>query len=859
MKRSCMKIDCYKRTFLLFLYIVATSLLQAQNASILSGKVVDTKGDAMSGVNIIAYNESDKQLGFTISNSEGRFSLKSASCISHVKFSFLGYKTQTIPYKVNADHLLIKMEETSFQLKEVAVRPERITERGDTLTYAVSSFKQVQDRSIADVIKKMPGLEVKSNGSIVYQGKAINKFYIEGLDLMGSQYAVASNNIKVDQVKDVQVLENHQAVKSLRGINFSEQAALNIVLKEDAKAVWAGLADLGAGVGCSTDNKDFLYENRLLGMNFQKNFQTLMMYKNTNTGSDIANEVLSLSELEEYRAESNMISMLNLNGPAFEENRYTFNKSHLLSGNWLWKTGKSSDLRAQVSGLIDQENQQRNSSTTYLDLNGMPVISEDWDVVSKRKEVKGEITYTLNGDQTYLKTTSKVYADWNVSDGKITYNDRLTNLNVKPYKRMASEDLTLSHTTDGGNVIRINSSTGYTYLPGQLLTINNNMQLLDLDLFSTKNKIQYQKRFGKISVYNDIGFNYQNQKVNQTHWHLEQLYWTPSVRFYQNGHEMIAGTKISYVHQSLKQLTDQSQKDASPAACWVEPYLNWRWKISQTTQLLLDYHLSASPYDAKSMVTEPLFVSFAQSTTGINAPDTRYTHALTGSFTYRNPIYGLFMYLRPTYMHNVGNILYNGSLESDIYVLKATEQRYHSDNFILDGRIAKNFFWASTTIGLGFGMNSLESQQLVEEELAHNRMNLYRVSFDYSLRPLKGLTIEGVSQMIINQRKEKTAPYYKSSLYHWSHSLGINYNPIGGWYTSLNNELYHSNEKSFGVNYFCDLFVGYKAKRWEMSLQAKNLIGKTKYEQVQINSATRFYTMTRLRPREIVIKMSVDL
>ena len=115
MKRTCMKIGCYKRTLLLFLYIAVTALLQAQNVSILSGKVVDTKGDAMSGVNIIAYNESDKQLGFTISNSEGCFSLKSASCISHVKFSFLGYKTQTIPFKVNADHWLIKMEETSFQ------------------------------------------------------------------------------------------------------------------------------------------------------------------------------------------------------------------------------------------------------------------------------------------------------------------------------------------------------------------------------------------------------------------------------------------------------------------------------------------------------------------------------------------------------------------------------------------------------------------------------------------------------------------------------------------------------------------------------------------------------------------------
>ena len=115
---------------------------------------------------------------------------------------------------------------------------------------------------------------------------------------------------------------------------------------------------------------------------------------------------------------------------------------------------------------------------------------------SRRKEAKGEITYTLNKERTYLKSISKVYSDWNVSHGNILYNDRLTALSVKPYKRMVSEDLLLSHTTAGGNVIQFNSSTGYTRLPGQLLTINGNSQLLDMDLFSSKNHVQYKKKFG---------------------------------------------------------------------------------------------------------------------------------------------------------------------------------------------------------------------------------------------------------------------------------------------------------------------------------------------------------------------------
>ena len=133
--------------------------------------------------------------------------------------------------------MTITLKEGCFLLKEVKVKAQRIQSTGDTLTYSVAGFKQAQDRCIADVIAKMPGLEVKADGKIEYQGKAINKFYIEGIDLMGTQYGMANQNISADKVKSVQVLENHQPVKSLRGVSFSDQAALNLVLKDDAKAV----------------------------------------------------------------------------------------------------------------------------------------------------------------------------------------------------------------------------------------------------------------------------------------------------------------------------------------------------------------------------------------------------------------------------------------------------------------------------------------------------------------------------------------------------------------------------------------------------------------------------------------------
>lgn len=474
-----------QKPFIYLLFVLLSTLCSvAQTNDPLTGNVKDMKGKPLYGVNVVAYSADDRILIYATTDSLGNFRLRNLSGISYVVISYLGYKPMTVASEAFAQLRSVTLQAQTFSLKEVAVKAERISESGDTLTYSVANFKQAQDRSIADVIRKMPGLEVKPNGTIEYQGKSINKFYIEGLDMMGGQYSLASNNLSASKVEKVQVLENHQAIHSLRHMNFSEQAALNIVLKDDAKSVWSGAADLG--IGYSEDKHDATYDSRLLAMQFNRKFQTLMMYKNNNNGIDIGSEVADIADMEGYTAESGLIQMMELSGPSFDQQRYTFNQSHVLAGNWLLKTGEQADLRMQVSGFYDREKQQSLNSVTYLTLDGMPVVTEDYAVTGKQREIKGEICYTLNTDRTYLRSSTKGYMDWNSSLGDMVCNDKQTPLQVKPYKRVVSEDLNWSHTSQTGNVWQLNSSTGYTKLPGQLLTLNGKRQILDLNLFSTR-------------------------------------------------------------------------------------------------------------------------------------------------------------------------------------------------------------------------------------------------------------------------------------------------------------------------------------------------------------------------------------
>ena len=822
----------------------------AQSSLSFEGTVHDASGQPLLGANVVLYSDAGKLLTFTTVGLDGHFSLKHVPGADRLTVSFIGYKTFTLSVTEFRDGQDIVLAESAFQLREVVAKPERISQRGDTLTYSVASFKQAQDRSIADVIRKMPGLEVNPNGSIEYQGKAINTFYIEGLDLMGGQYAVASNNIPADKVQDVQVLEHHQKVKSLRGVSFSEQAALNIVLKEDARSVWTGLADLGAGV--AGRGEGVTYDNRLMGMQFNKHFQTVMMYKNNNTGTDIGHEVLDIANLGGYQAEPGLISLMELGGPSFSEQRYTFNASHLLAGNWLWKTGKDADLRVQASGFHDRERQRSGSSLTYLTIDGMPVVTEDYQLTNRRNELKGEVCYTLNADRTYLRSSTRVYADWDEGSGVMRCNDRDVPLRVKPYKRVWSEDVSLSHTTTRGDVWQLFSSTGQTFLPGQLLTLNGLTQVLDLNLFSTRNRASFSKKLGRHFLGNRIGIDYRRQSINGAVWQLVQPYWEPSTQLKFGQHRLEGGVKVSYVRQAYE--------GASSRQVWAEPFGEWEWKLSALSELSLNYRLSASPREGTALVVGPLFTSYRNQYAGSGQMGERRSHFLLGSYKYRHPVTGVFFNLRPMYVHSSGNVLSESALEDEVYVQRATPRTSRSESYSVHTRLAKNFFWGNTTIGLDGSFNATTYAFLSSGQVMKSRMDSYAASLDYSLRPAKWLSVEGKSGATVTCRKELSgASVPLSSVVDWSHYANFHILPAAGWMLSWNNELYHSSEEGFGLNYFCDLSLSYRTNRWEITLSANNVIGTAEYRQRVVSSTLQSYTLTYLRPREFLLKFSIDL
>lgn len=131
------------------------------------------------------------------------------------------------------------------------------------------------------------------------------------------------------------------------------------MLTDDARNVWQGLADIGAGTKVQ-GGAGALGDSRLMAMMFSRKMQSISIYKYNNTGKDVIKEVHDRQSIENNAAvENSILGGITMSAPALEPVRTTFNNSNLLATNWLFKTHKGDDLRLQVSGLLDKTRRHR--------------------------------------------------------------------------------------------------------------------------------------------------------------------------------------------------------------------------------------------------------------------------------------------------------------------------------------------------------------------------------------------------------------------------------------------------------------------------------------------------------------------
>lgn len=846
-----------RNKWLSIIMIILAFALNAKGQE-LRGTVTDRHNVPIDMASVIIKDAKGKPVAFSHTEETGQFRLTSAGPQDGktLEISSIGYKTYKCVLKDYRNDSKIRMEEDKYTLKEVQVRPDKITQNGDTLTYNVAAFKQKQDRSIADVIKKMPGLEVAGDGSISFQGKAINKFYVEGMDLMGNKYSQVSENLNANKVAKVQVLQNHQPIKSLRNVNFSDQAALNIVLNDDARNVWQGIVDVGAGHSAQ-GKAQWTRNERLMAMFFSRHMQSVTMYKSNNTGKDIEHEIRDLAASKtDMTEDQDILSNIQLTAPSINEERYKFNDSRVFATNWLFKTKAGNDLRLQASGFFDRDHQQQQSVTTLMDVNdGNAVITEDAQALVNRSELKLETEYKVNKDAYYLDNKLKGYLDFNYSHATTTLNGKEVLQNVEPRKRYITDRFEMIRTLQNKQSLSLTSQLSYNYSPGTLLLHDGGSESLGLHSLRWNTSAYFRHQLaGYYLTYrmgadiSDQHLALSNNSVDTTNVYRQYtLYFMPSMTYSNTSLHASLAVKLSARYR---------QYDSRHAWNFIaEPSLSMNYALTSFLKTSLSYAYVWTPYTIDYLSASPIYLNYITLMQGRGVLDENRIHVINNSWTYTNAIHGFTANVGINYngMNHVP--LYCGSYTDGYYKRIQSDETGNSNVWKFNGRITKALGWGLCSIALTANYRISDYQMIYDQAVEDCHLNSVSAGIEVAFHPIDFFSIE--EQSHFNHYKQRL-PYSSSTLAYFDHSLSLFFMP-GKWQLQWLNELYHSNDKSVNTNFYSDLTLSYREKSYEIGISCNNIFGTTEYRRRDMTELQQIYSVTHLRPREFMVKVCLYL
>lgn len=811
-------------------------------------------------------------LKYTQTTADGRFELTLKSLPENLELSFrmMGYANQSVGISKGKSFYRISMTEQATNIREVVIKTTGISKKGDTVSYLVSNFANIQDKTLADVLKKMPGIEVDKRGAITYNGVSLNRFYIEGKDMLGGRYGLATNSINQQDVGSVEVLENHQPIKALSDISFSKNPAINIRLKNDAKSRWVGTITGGLG------GKPTTWKSELLTMRFTAKNQTLNTYKTNNIGFDVTSETQSLT-IEDIVGSMGkgykLSSFIDLSPDYIKEidqSRYLFNKTHLFSTNNLWSLGKNYELTSQVIYANNQIISNSYSSIDYYLPERVIKVKDDKYTFSKKNNVIADVVITANTPTYYLKNKLSTNLKWNDIQLEVdgTYPNR-QNAAI-PYHQVSNDFDLISR--KGNAAFAVNSYSLYQVKNEVLSVYGKEMQHQTVNssaLFNNTstsfsvgiNPVVISGKAGISSLFRTFDSNLSGipdtigQLQNKVQMSYLDIYFTPKVELERNSVAVSLECPLSVSTYSFKDKLARSRNLKTKMN--VSPYLYIKYYVTSS------FFIAASGLLSQSKVEEPLFYrgiilkDYRNISSGIVDYAVGSTKSVSGIISYRVPLKGFFVNAGVNRSWNTFPRMINRNFVGQYVVNSVVEQNYNSRRWSVYGSISKRV----EVVG---GMVTFRS--------SYSSSNAYLLQFglknpysssNYTLSGRISSSIGSWSNIAYNAGYSKSWLKYTlgkiaSAYVGYNQKIIYTITPNERWYLRLVGEHY-VNEVAEGVmkNFFLsDIDLTYSFKGgWEINIAASNIFDQKIYSYSYYNELSNTSKAYNMRGLNIMVNL----
>ena len=235
----------------------------------ISGIVKDTTDFGIPGVTVRLTSDKDTLISST--NEDGIFVFKNVNRATYtMAFTMMGYKQQINKYKQNdaiprvvMDPIVLKSAANTLNEVVISGTPS-ITYKTDTVEYKASDYIVRENATVDELLKKMEGMEVGNDGTLIHQGNNVTKAKINGKVYAGGDIGTAIQNLPAEIVDKIQIVDDYGDQAARTGIKDGDpEKILNIVTRTD-KSV-GNSANMKAGGGSNERYETSLFGTRLNG------------------------------------------------------------------------------------------------------------------------------------------------------------------------------------------------------------------------------------------------------------------------------------------------------------------------------------------------------------------------------------------------------------------------------------------------------------------------------------------------------------------------------------------------------------------------------------------------------------------
>src|SRR5574344_4947 len=876
--------------------------------TIIEGSVLDVQGKAVDAYVTATAKGAGNILGFADTDTKGHYKLEVKSQADSLVVTAagltIGQQVKTVANR--SQRLNFRVKEQSVQLKEVSVRAQKIRQNGDTLNYLVGAYQQQNDRTIGDVLKRMPGIEVSDGGGIKFNGKSISKFYVEDMDLLQGRYGLATNNVNAQDVATVQVLQNHQPVKALRNSMLTDDVAINLKLKDSAKGTMAVNTMVGGGDqqsgewgfgtrplsdGMTTIGRNPLWTAELVGMYFAKQRQNMTLYKGNDMGDDVSKELTS------HYSDINSVELYPFcpmgavmpSGSGLPQKRTFDNHSHIVTMNHLEKVGKDKELTMNVSYHHDRIRQEGTSETDrFLSDDQRLLSSETLTSMTTRNKLSANLRYCSNAESGFTANVIKFDGGWNSDDVESQLSSSRMGAQPLGYgndqvsQHFHRPSLSVSNTLNtirnyGKHTLDLHFSVGYAQRSNTLTVgidslLQGTSARYQQDLtsrhiagnFHTNYSLYlgpFSLNYGVVAnaslhgIKTDLGgFTPPSEEaslLNDLWYNVYELTLSQYYKYEQAGWRLSLGCPLNLYTQTLDDRIRLDKNSythllVSPTFSASYEWLDWSGNINASY-----YKNVGDPGGIYSGYIMNNYRSFQRSYVEQLSETDRISAGAT--LAYRSALNATFFRINGNYSHTRDNQIYGYDYRGATSVVQAVDQKTTADSYSLSFAGSKGFDWLQSTISAFGGYSYSRSEQLIAKQLYPFHSRAISIGAGGTITPLPWFNIvvsSGYAWNVsaTNKGGDDLAQTVRTATQRIKFNVYVTKQLT---LTASAEDNYNNLTEKNRHAWFGDLSARYKLKHIELELQANNLFNQRQYTSVRYSGLDILTSTSQLRPLNI--------